>query len=103
RQVANALSSVGSARETKGDLAGALAAYRRALALNVEVARRDTTDADVRRELAYSYNTLAVAQRKSGDLAGALANHRAELALWSSLAAGDTSASQYGRPLGNAH
>ena len=105
RELASALSNIGSAREAKGDLGGALQAYGQGLALDQGIAGRDGSrgDADARGELALAYNTVGVAQRKRGDLAGALASHRAELAIWNALAAQDPADQAVRRSLANAH
>ena len=105
RELASALSNIGSAHEAKGDLGSALQAYRQALTLDQTIARLDVRreDTDAQRDLAFAYNTVGVAQRKRGDLADALATHRAELALWEALAARDAANQEIRRPLANAH
>ena len=102
RDLASALSNIGSAREAAGDLAGALGAYRRSVALDRALADRDTA-AGVRAELALGYNALAQAQRKAGDLRGAVASHDSARGLLEAVVARDTAEALYRRYLGITH
>ena len=68
-------------KESKGDLPGALAAFRDAIRAEEDAVRRDSAKLDWQMDLANSYNAAGSVQRKLGDYAGAHASHRAELAL----------------------
>jgi eukaryotic-like serine/threonine-protein kinase len=81
--------NVGTALEAQGDLAGALASYRRNLALQQEIARRRPGDAEVQAQVANTLAFVSVVLERQGDLAGALAERRAFLAIQERLVARD--------------
>ncbi|KXV06425.1 hypothetical protein CR51_11940 [Caballeronia megalochromosomata] len=81
----------GDVLRDQGDLAGALAAYRKSLALSERLAAVDPSNAGWQRDLSVSQHKLGDVLRDQGDLTGALAAYRESLALRKRLAAADPS------------
>jgi serine/threonine protein kinase len=64
-----------------GDPAGALASYRKALAIRESVAARDHGSEESRRDLANDYQRIGMALTNVGDFRGALESYRKDLAI----------------------
>ena len=82
-----ALVNVGKLALDKGDLAGALKAYRESLAIAERLAAQDPTDARWQHELAAIHSQVGGVLRERGDAAGALREYRASMAIAARLAA----------------
>jgi len=98
-----ALENAGNLASDKGDLAGAQASFRHALAIAEELARQDPSDANWRRDLIVSCFRLGEVQSAQGDLAGALASFRQALAIAEALARQDPGIAQWHRDLGDCY
>src|SRR4029079_19573456 len=92
---AQGTSNIGSTREAMGDLRGALAAYQRAVSIEVALVQRDSSKLEWRRSLGNGYNKVGVTQRKLGGLAAAEKAHVAELSVKQGIAARDTANNTY--------
>ena len=93
------LNRQGDVLSAQGDLAGALAAYREALAVSRRLAAADPSNAGWQRDLSVSQDKLGDVLSAQGDLAGALAAYRETLAVSRRLAAADPSNSGRQRDL----
>ncbi|MBU0609305.1 MAG: DUF4062 domain-containing protein, partial [Armatimonadetes bacterium] len=80
---------LGDVRVAKGDLRGALAAYKAALAIGERLAAADPGNAAWQRDLAASYSRLGDVLVAQGDLPGALRAYEASLTIAERLAAAD--------------
>jgi tetratricopeptide (TPR) repeat protein len=83
----------------QGDLAGALASYRKALGIAETLAARDPANTDWQRDLSVSYEKIGNVQLEQGDLAGALASYRKTLGIAETLAARDPANAEWQRDL----
>ena len=63
-------SKLGDVQLAQGDLAGALASFRKSLEIIERLARQDPTNAAWQRDLSVSHNKLGDVQLAQGDLAG---------------------------------
>jgi hypothetical protein len=79
----------------QGDGPGALAAYRKSLAIREVLAARDTANAQWQRDLSISHNKIGDVLVAQGDGPGALAAYRKSLAIREALAARDTANAQW--------
>lgn len=82
-----------------GDSAGALASYRKALAIRETLAANDPTNLAQRLDLARSYNKVGEMLAKMGDQSNASANYQKALSLAESLVARDASTLDNGNEL----
>jgi serine/threonine protein kinase/tetratricopeptide (TPR) repeat protein len=82
-----------------GDSAGALASYRKALAIREELAASDPADLANRLDLARCHNKVGEVLAKMGDRAKASANYQKALSLVESLIAQDSSSLNNGNEL----
>jgi tetratricopeptide (TPR) repeat protein len=87
----------------QGDLAGALASFRKGLEIRERLARQDPSNAGWQRDLSISHNKLGDVQLAQGDLAGALASFRKDLEITERLARQDPSNAQWQRDLSVSH
>ena len=90
---------VGNVQVKQGDLAGAMASYRKALAIAETLAARDPANTGWQRDLSISYETVGNVQVKQGDLAGAMASYRKALAIAETLAVRDPANTEWQRDL----
>jgi non-specific serine/threonine protein kinase/serine/threonine-protein kinase len=84
RELARAYQKVGDIQgypydANLGDSAGALASYRKALAISADLAARDPTDLESGRALLISEERMGAVQMATGDTAGALGSHSRSL------------------------
>jgi tetratricopeptide (TPR) repeat protein len=87
RDQAVALGELGDVQVKRGDLAGALVSFRKALAITETLAVLDPNNTDWQSDLSVSYFKVGGVQMKQGDLAGALASFRKYLGIMETLAA----------------
>jgi tetratricopeptide (TPR) repeat protein len=83
----------------RGDLAGAVPAYRASLAVRERLARADPSNAQSQRDLSVSQNKIGNALSAQGDLAGAEQAYRASLTVGERLASSDPSNAEWQRGL----
>jgi serine/threonine protein kinase len=88
-EVGYAESNLGSVREARGDLSGAIAAYSRTLAIKTDLVQRKPDQLEWLGELAETHNTLGLAYTKAGRYADGLREHRRELQIKTRLLALD--------------
>jgi tetratricopeptide (TPR) repeat protein len=69
-------SRIGEIRVARGDLAGALTAYRDGLIIIDRLAKSDSGNADYQRDLSVAHNKIGSVQVAQGDLVGALTSYR---------------------------
>ncbi|HEV2382795.1 MAG TPA: protein kinase [Terriglobia bacterium] len=74
-----------------GDTPGAMASYRKALAISEPLARAHPSDAGLRSDLMICYQRIGNVQSESGDVSDALQNQRKATAIAEDLAAADPS------------
>ncbi len=72
-----------------GDLAEALDYYRRALSIDQSLARENSTNSYLQREMAVDYSDICNVLRNTGDNAGSLENGRQALAIFERVSAAD--------------
>jgi tetratricopeptide (TPR) repeat protein len=94
---------LGDVLSAQGDLGGALAAYREALAIAQRLAAADPSNTEWQRDLSVSHNKLGDVLSAQGDLGGALAAYREALAIRQRLAAADPSNSGWQLDLSVSH
>ncbi len=87
----------------QGDLAGAQTQYAAALELSRLLARQDTGNTELKRDLAIAFEKYGNVLQRLGDLAGAQAAYSAALAGRESLAARDPGNAQWQRDLAISH
>jgi tetratricopeptide (TPR) repeat protein len=90
---------IGDVLVAQGDRAGALAAYRAALAIAEALARRDPANTEWQRDLSVSQNKIGDVLVAQGDRAGALAAYRVGLAIREALARRDPANTEWQRDL----
>ena len=108
RELASAYEKVGSAQGARsapslGDRAGALASYRKALAIREPLAAASPQDADIGVELSHSYQFVGDLLAYNGDLQGAAAMGRKDVALMERLAAAHPASFEIRDSLGNSY
>ena len=86
---------IGDVLVAQGDLAGALAAYCKGLAIAEALAARDAANTGWQRDLSVSHDKIGDVLVAQGDLAGALAAYRKGLAIAQALAARDAANTQW--------
>src|SRR5262249_6262483 len=89
RNLALGHKKLGALLEVQGELASALDHYRKALALDEELARADSTSTRTQLDLSYSYGSVGLALFKLGDHDAALDHYQKALALREAVAAAD--------------
>ena len=99
RDQEGALDELGNVQVKQGDLAGALASYRKALGIRETLAARDAANTDWQRDLSVSYNKQGDVQVQQGDLGGALSSYRKALGIAETLATRDPNSAEWQRDL----
>ncbi len=94
---------LGDVLVAQGDGAGALAAYRRGLAIAETLAARDPANTQWQRDLSVSHERIGDVLVAQGDGAGALAAYRRGLAIAETLAARDPANTQWQRDRSVSH
>ena len=98
-----AFNELGNVLVGQGDRAGALAAYRKGLAIREALAARDAANTDGQRDLSISHEKIGDVLVAQGDGAGALAAYRKDLAISEALAARDPANTEWQRDLPAGH
>jgi hypothetical protein len=83
----------------QGDGAGALASYRKGLAIGETLAKRDPENTQWQRDLSVSHDRIGDVLVAQGDGAGALASYRKGLAIGETLAKRDPENTEWQRDL----
>ena len=87
----------------QGDGPGALAAYRKSLAIREALAARDPANTQWQRDLSVSHDRIGDVLVAQGDGPGALAAYRKSLAIAEALAARDPANTEWQRDLSVSH
>ena len=103
RDETTAHDGLGDVLKAQGDSAGALAAYRKSLAIREVLASRDLPNTSWQRDLSISHNKIGDVLRAQGDGAGALVAYRQSLAIREALAASDPDNTLWQRDLSVSH
>jgi tetratricopeptide (TPR) repeat protein len=90
---------IGDVLVAQGDGAGALASYRKGLAIRETLAKRDPENTEWQRDLSVSHNKIGDVLVAQGDGAGALASYRKGLAIGETLAKRDPENTEWQRDL----
>jgi tetratricopeptide (TPR) repeat protein len=98
-EVASSNESIGDILLARGDLSGALAAYRASLVVRDELAAAALQFPERQRDLAVSHALVAEVLEAAGDLDGAVAAYRASLKVTRRLASAHPDNAQYQRDL----
>src|SRR5207248_1166046 len=86
---------IGDVLVAQGEAPGALAAYRKGLAISEALAARDPANTEWQRDLSVSYNSIGDVLVAQGDGPDALAAYRKGLAIREALAARDPANAQW--------
>ena len=85
--------------QAEGDRSGALAAYRKGIAIREALAAKDPGNTEWQRDLSVSHNKIGDVLRDEGDRPGALAAYRKDLAIAEALATKDPGNAEWQRDL----
>ena len=96
-------SKIGDVLVAQGDGPGALAAYRKGLAIAEALAARDPANTEWQRDLSVSHDRIGDVLVAQGDGPGALAAYRKGLAIAEALAARDPANTEWQRDLSVSH
>lgn len=96
-------SSAGVVLQAQGDLDGALASFRAALAIGNKLAALDPRNTRWQQDLSASHRNIGAVLRAQGERAGALASYRAALAINEKLAAVEPHNTEWQRNLSLSH
>ena len=94
---------IGDVLVAQGDGPGALAAYRKGLAIGEALAARDPANTEWQRDLSVSHERIGDVLVAQGDGPGALAAYRKGLAIREALAARDPANTEWQRDLSVSH
>ncbi|MCB1451185.1 MAG: tetratricopeptide repeat protein, partial [Nitratireductor sp.] len=103
RSVSVSQNRIGDVLRAKGNLAGALEAYKKGLVIAERLAISDASNSEWQRDLSVSHNKIGDVLVAQGDTSGALKAYRDSLAIRERLAASDASNSEWQRDLSVSH
>ncbi|MDQ3338363.1 MAG: protein kinase [Myxococcota bacterium] len=103
RQRATVRHNLGDVVKSQGDLPGALAHYRAALAIRADLVARVPSDGEAKSKLAWVQRAIGDVLRTQGDAAGALAEYRSAMAIGEQLVAQDPTNAFWQREVSTSH